>query len=679
MERTPWWRGNLPAETSSFIGREIEVRRLLKLLSDTPLITITGAGGVGKSRIAVKVAEESHDSYADGTWLVEPAGRRDGDLLAHTVAAVLGLREQPPRPRTGMLVEFLADKNLLLVLDACEHLTDACRGLVTEILDAAPRVRVIATSRQALGLPREVPVPIEPFPVPGPGAEERRTNDALRLFLDRAADTVPGRRVTGTDLAAAVRICRRLDGVPLAVELAAGRLRALPAPRLADHLEERFAALPAGPAPAAQRTLRTAIDCCHELCTPAERLLWARLSVFAGTFDTEAVRRVCEDEHLPDASEPLAGLAATSLLARVPGGYRQPDAIREYGRERLARLGDEDRLVRRHRHHYLDLARRADADWYGPRQEEWAARLDAAAADLRLALDSGSPASPACVELSGRLWILWSCLGRLNEGRHYMARSIEAAPAADPGLPRLLWADGCVAVARGELELGRRRAEAALSAALDRGDYTTAGHAQLLLACRSLLVGDLGEVGPAVELVREYFRRGRADTVDEPLALVTVATAHTWRGEFARAVAALEEARRLCDARGERWVRACGDYVLSIARLGLDRVAEAAEAARESLDAKWRFRDAAGVVLALDQLAVIAAVGGDGHRTARLQGAVARLRTTFGLRRSDSRGMSEPGSVAERTARQLLGDEAYDAAFAEGYDDLDSAIAYALA
>ncbi|MER5419260.1 hypothetical protein [Streptosporangium roseum] len=243
--------------------------------------------------------------------------------------------------------------------------------------------------------------------------------------------------------------------------------------------------------------------------------------------------------------------------------------------------------------------------------EEWAARLNFSITDIRLALDSGDPAAPMSIELAGMLRILWSCLGRSSEGRHYTGRSIDAAPVTDPGLPRLRWADGA--------------------------------------------------------------------TVGEPLALVTVAMAATWRGEFTEAVSMLEEVRRLCDARGERWARASGDYVLSIAQLGLGRVAEAAVSARQSLDVKWRFRDATGVALAADQLAVIAAVQGDGYRTARLQGAGVRLRAMFGLREFGSEGMSEPRTVAERTARQLLGDDAYDAAFAEGHDDdPDSAVAYAL-
>ncbi|GII04722.1 ATP-binding protein [Planobispora takensis] len=676
----PWWRGNLPAETSSFIGREAEIRKLIKTLADTPLVTVVGAEGVGKSRIAVKAAEECRDFHLDGAWLVELSGERNGDLLAHTVAAVLGLREESPRPQSEVLVEFLAGKKLLLLLDTCENLLPACRELVTAILAGAPGVRIVATSRQPLGLAEEAVLRVEPFPVPRPGDAAPGENDALRLFLDRARSTTSDPPPDGTALEAAARICRRLDGIPLAIELAAGQVTTMRTEAFAERLESRFTALSANRALISHRqTLRAAIAWACELCTPDERLLWARLSVFAGNFDAEAAVWVCGDEHLPDVPGLLSALVERSLLIRVPGGYRQLDTIREYGREQLVGLHDEERLALRHRYYYLDLARRADRNWYGPDQESWARRLNFSITNLRLALDSDVPSSPMSIELAGTLWILWFCLGRMHEGRYYMKRAIDVAPITDPGLPKLLWADGCVAMAQGDMESGRHRAEMALAAALDWGDYAAAGHAQLRLATRALCVGELEEVAPSIELVREYFRRAQIMTVSEPLALVTAAMAAVWQGDFAKAIDVLEETQRLCDGRGERWARAYGDYVLSIAQLGLGRAEEAEFAARQSLEAKWRLRDTTGVALALEQLAVIAAVRGDGYRTARLQGSGMRLWTTFGLRGFGTESMSEPRTVAERTARQLVGDGTYDAAFAEGHDDdPDAAVAFAL-
>ncbi|MGV9326008.1 hypothetical protein [Streptosporangium sandarakinum] len=788
MEPHPWWRGNLPAEPSRFVGRQAEVTKALKLLADTSSVTITGAAGVGKTRIALRAAAECRDFHPDGAWLVELSGERDGGLLPHAVAAVMGMPERSARPQDDLLVEFLAGKHLLLVLDSCDRLAVACRELAVRIRAEAPGVRLLLTSRRPLGLPHEAVLPVEPFRPPAPRTfaprtpaprtpalrapepwtpeprtpalrapepwtpEQRTppaprtpdqrtpdpwtsapdptdaaTDDALRIFLDRAEAVAPGLVRGEADTGAAERICRLLGGVPLALELAAGQLPAaprsagpllaapsptgsLPTPPpptgslpavpppagplsagsssaespagpvewLADRLEERFEPRPAAHPPFFRpQRLRAVIDWSHELCSPAERLLWARLSVFAGPIDPESARWVCGDERLTGVPDLLAGLAAKGLLTPVPGGYRQPEPVREYGAERLARLGEEARMVRRHRHHHLGLARRAEAGWYGPAQEEWAARLRFSLPDLRRVL--GSPSDPLSAELAGILWILWHCMGRLNEGRRHLGRMIAAAPVADPGLPRLLWADACVAAAQGDPERAHRRAEAALSAALDWSDHAAAGHARLALACHALLTGALGEVRPAVRRAREHFHRAGVMTVGEPLALVVAAIADTWRGEFARAVTTLEEAGRLCEARGELWARAQCDHVLSIARLGLGEADEAARAAGRSLAARWRLRDTAGAAEALGQLAVIASIQGDARRTARLQGAEKRMRGLSGARGPGRESVCEPGTVAERTARQLLGDDAYDAAFAEGCDDdPGSAVLHAL-
>ncbi|MFF0243241.1 ATP-binding protein [Streptosporangium sandarakinum] len=757
MEPHPWWRGNLPAEPNRFVGRQAEVTKALKLLADTSSVTITGAAGVGKTRIALRAAAECRDFHPDGAWLVELSGERDGGLLPHAVAAVMGMPERSARPQDDLLVEFLAGKHLLLILDSCDRLAAACRELAVRIRAEAPGVRLLLTSRRPLGLPHEAVLPVEPFRPPAPrtfaprtpvprSPEQRTpepgtpdpwasapypadaaTDDALRVFLDRAEAVAPGLVTGEAAIGAAERICRLLGGVPLALELAAGHLPAAPRPAgplptvpppagplpaappsarslptlpspagslpagspsagspagpvewLADRLEERFEPRPAAHPPFFRpQRLRAVIDWSHELCSPAERLLWARLSVFAGPIDPESARWVCGDERLNGVPELLAGLAAKGLLTPVPGGYRQPEPVREYGAERLARLGEEARTVRRHRHHHLGLARRAEAGWYGPAQEEWAARLRFSLPDLRRVLDS--PSDPLSAELAGILWIIWHCMGRLNEGRRHLGRVIAAAPVADPGLPRLLWADACVAAAQGDPERAHRRAEAALSAALDWSDHAAAGYARLALACHALLTGALGEVRPAVRRVREHFHRAGVMTVGEPLALVVAAIADTWRGEFARAVTTLEEAGRQCEARGELWARAQCDHVLSIARLGLGEADEAARAAGRSLAARWRLRDTAGAAEALGQLAVIASIQGDARRTARLQGAEKRMRGLSGARGPGRESVCEPGTVAERTARQLLGDDAYDAAFAEGCDDdPGSAVLHAL-
>ncbi|GLW96345.1 hypothetical protein [Microtetraspora sp. NBRC 16547] len=336
-------RGNLPAETSTFLGRDADLAEVERLLRQESLVTLTGVAGVGKTRLALKAAGRLHG----GAWLAELSGERNGALLAHTIGAAIGLREQAARPQGDVLAEHLADRRMLLILDTCEHLIGPCRALVGQILRAAPGVRVLATSREPLGLPGERVHAVRPLPV----TEE--DCDAVRLFRERALAVRPGFECSD----AVVRLCRRLDGVPLALELAARRLRALTAGELLDRIDDRFSLLAGGGRTGRHRTLRTAVGWSHELCTPEERLLWARLSVFGGTFDAEAAADVCADDRLAGVPYLLARLADKSVVIRNGQRFRMLGMMRDYGREWLHEIGEDRVLAHRHREHSLALRR----------------------------------------------------------------------------------------------------------------------------------------------------------------------------------------------------------------------------------------------------------------------------------------------------------------------------------
>ncbi|MEV0967097.1 ATP-binding protein [Microtetraspora glauca] len=336
-------RGNLPAETSTFMGRAEDLAEVGRLLREESLVTLTGVAGVGKTRLALKVAGER----SDGAWLADLSAERNGALLAHTIGAAIGLKEQAARPQEDVLAEHLSGRRMLLILDTCEHLIGPCRALVGQILRAAPDVRVLATSREPLGLPGERVHTVRPLPV----TEE--DCDAVRLFRERARAVRPGFECSD----AVVRLCGRLDGVPLALELAARRLRALTAGELLDRIDDRFSLLAGGGRTARHRTLRTAVGWSHELCTPEERLLWARLSVFGGTFGAEAAADVCSDEQLVNVPDLLARLVDKSVVIRHGQRFRMLDMMRDYGREWLHVLGEERLLARRHREHSLALRR----------------------------------------------------------------------------------------------------------------------------------------------------------------------------------------------------------------------------------------------------------------------------------------------------------------------------------
>ena len=288
-------QGQLPIETTGFVGREAELARLSALLEQARLITVTGPGGVGKSRLALRAAATAAPGFADGVCLVELSALREPGLLVHTVASALGLPEQAQVSHLDAVLAHLCDRHLLLILDTCEHLVDACAMFAEAVIARAPHVTMLATSREPLDVSGENTCPVRPLPVPRHRDGGMSPGSAVDLFIQRASAAVPGFTVTPDDLPELVRLCRRLDGIPLAIELAAVRLRALPLAELARRLDQRLALLTSGHRGSRHRTLRDAISWSHDLCTPVERTMWARLSVFAGPFTMSAAEEVCAD------------------------------------------------------------------------------------------------------------------------------------------------------------------------------------------------------------------------------------------------------------------------------------------------------------------------------------------------------------------------------------------------
>ncbi|MDP9863085.1 MULTISPECIES: ATP-binding protein [Streptosporangium] len=698
MAQTRTRRDNVPAETSSLVGRREELAEIAVLVGRSPLVTLTGGAGVGKTRLAVRTADRLRGSFADGVWVVELSAQQNGDLIGHDIAAALGLREQSARPQPEVLADFVADKRLLLVLDTCDHLTDACAALLRRMLPEAPHARVLATSRRPLGLPGERVLPIEPLAAPGDAGA-----DAVRLFTERAHALVPGLTL---DPAAVARVCRRLDGIPLAIELAARRLRTLSLQQIAERLDDRFELLVGGsPAPLRRhQTLRTAVGWSHELCTAQERLLWARLSVFAGPFDADAARAVCADERLPVL--PLPGLVDRSVLTAEGSRYRMLDTVRDYGGEWLRRLGEEDALTRRHRDHYLAQARRAEAEWSGPHQLRWADWARRELPNLTAALDHDDGS-----DLVTALWFVWCCLGQARRGRHYLERALRRHTRPDPARAKALWVCAWAALGDGDTAEARARAAEAYETAIAAGDPAAAGRARQVAAAAALACGDLDGAGRLAAEAAELSGRAGPDHAGLAAAEVTLAMVSVVRGEPDRAVEVLARQAERCAGRGELWARAQGDHVRSLAELDRGEPGAAEAHARAALEVKWRLGDAVGGALAMDQLAAAAAAGGDGRRAACLLGAARRMRAaaepsrpgppepaaprTPGkgpgaprTRGEDPVGSDGPGPAAahaaavhalvsregaaasrertERRARALVGDAVYDRLFARG-------------
>ena len=435
-------RNNLPAQLSSFIGREGELTEIKQLLADTRLLTLTGAGGCGKTRLALQVAADLLSEYPDGVWLVELAPASDPDIVTQLAAKALSIREEPKRPLMKTLADRLRSKRLLLVLDNCEHLLDACAQLAGTLLKTCSNLRILATSREAIGLPGESIWQVASLTTPEPGTtmspELLCQFEAVRLFTDRAVAVQSRFVLTSTIASAVARICWRLEGIPLAIELAAARMNALSAAQIADRLQDSFDLLSHGKRTALPRhqALRATIDWSYALLTDAEQRLFQRLAVFAGGFDLQAAENVCvaegiEREQILDLLTQV--LAKSLVLVREQDGtthYRMLEPIWQYAQDRLRESGAMPAVQRRHLDYFLRVAQETEPRLLGPEQRLASEELEAGHANLLAALRWAAQNDPeSALKLSNALAWFWERRGYLAEGQEWFKRTIAQSPA----------------------------------------------------------------------------------------------------------------------------------------------------------------------------------------------------------------------------------------------------------
>ncbi len=431
---------NLPAFLTTFIGRKKEQAEIIELISKHRLVTLTGSGGVGKTRLTVKVGEQLLADHGNGVWLAELASLSEPELLPQTVAAVFGLVAQSDIPASEMLVNFLRAKTLLLVLDNCEHLLNACALLADRLLKNCPRLKIIATSREALGIMGEVTYRVPSFQLLDgqPAIEKIREYESIRLFEERGQLVQPDFKLTLENVASVVQICNRLDGIPLAIELAAGRVNIFSPEQIAIQLNECFRILTGGSRTALprQQTMRASMDWSWDLLTDPERLLLQRLSVFAGGWTLEAAEFVCNGAGLEmnRVSEGLIQLAEKSLVmvdqgSGSAGRYHLLDTIRQYAGEKLSEAGEGMAVRDRHLEYFLGLAERAEAELTGPRQATWLKRLDDELDNIRAALEwSLKGDAQGGLRLASALMRYWPAYN-INEGVGWLAQLLRQ-PAA---------------------------------------------------------------------------------------------------------------------------------------------------------------------------------------------------------------------------------------------------------
>lgn len=410
LEGTP---NNLAQQLNSFIGRQREMTEIKEMLASNRLVTLLGMGGIGKSRLSTQLAADVLDDFPDGVWFVELAALTDPNFVPQAVASVLGVKEEAGRPVVEALSNYVRDRQLLIVLDNCEQVVSGCADLAKRLLQAGARVKVLASSRDYLQVAGETTYQLPTLSIPSVqqkvDIDSLIQHEAVRLFVDRASAARQGFSLNTTNATAVVDICRRLDGIPLAIELAAARVRALPVDTIAARLSDRFRLLVTGDQTVLprQRTLRALIDWSYDLLTDGERTLFQRLSVFAGGWMLEAAEAVCADDGLPesDVLDLLTHLVEKSLVVlEVNGRYRMLDTVRHYAQEKLAERGNENETAARARHFefFLALAEAARPELAGPAQGVWLSRLDLDHENL-LSANAWSESSANAGELGLRL------------------------------------------------------------------------------------------------------------------------------------------------------------------------------------------------------------------------------------------------------------------------------------
>ncbi len=679
--------GELPAEVTGFVGRQRELAVLDGLLGTARLVTVTGPGGVGKTRVALRAAAKGRGQFADGICLAELGGLHDPDLLPHTVATCLGLPGRDTGSQADAIVDYLRGRQLLLILDSCEHLIGACAKLAEPVLRYAAQVTILATSRQPMNVRGEHCCPVPPLPVPEPEASRGSASrgsasrggrgDAVELFAQRAAAASPGFAVTPANRREVIQLCGRLDGIPLAIELAAVQLRTLTLPQLNSRLEHRFGLLTSGRRGALphQQTLRATTRWSYDLCSAAEQLLWARLSVFAGSFDLAAAEAVCAGGPLAreDILPTLIGLVDKSVVLRTEedaGRYWLLDTIREFGAERLAERdrADADRTMDRHIGYFRAMAgefgRHAKDDDQLQRYHLLRREHPDLRAALGYALDRPGRAGEAA-RLAADLRAYWEISGLLREGKHWLTKILLQFPGPSPERAWLLLTRGVLGTLQGELGEAVADLELSTPMAHEHGEVLACalGHAYLCLAF--VFSGRHAEAAATGAVAAE-----RLQAIDHFSGLVSLdihmGYLHLLSGELDAAIERCDQGlRRLGDSQ-ERWASGYLQIITALALFFQGKDAESAAAACASLEKKHELGDIVGTAYCLEALGMLALRQQRCERTAWLMGAADVLWERAGQRLGGTAIMEELHQQAVKGAQEALGDDRYAALFRDG-------------
>jgi predicted ATPase/class 3 adenylate cyclase len=675
LEATP---NNLPQQVSSFIGREHVLAEVKGLLGNTRLLTLLGVGGLGKTRLSLQVGADVMDDYPDGVWFVELAPLADARLVPQAVASALGVKEEPGRPVQEALVKHIHDRQLLLILDNCEHLSQACAELAKALLQAGPQVKVLASSRESLHVAGETTFPVPPLSVPqlhrSMTVAALKQYEAVRLFSDRAVAAQPVFQVTDQNATAVAEICHRLDGIPLALELAAARVRTLPVEAIAARLSDRFRLLTGGYRTSLprQQTLRACIDWSYDLLSATEQALLRRLAVFAGGWTLEAAEKVGADGEVEtrDVLDLLTHLGEKSLVQLAAEGarYRLLETVRQYAKERLNAADEKTQTRTRHLAFYLELAEEAMPHLMGPEQGAWLSQLDVERENVLAAhtwCDRAERGAEFGLRLlcAGRVYWITRGLGAL--GQRMTAEALGRPRAMERNLLRCraLDAAGYLGYFMGRYGEAQAYEEESLAIAREIGDkdqivaaLTLLGAVSLAQENRSAARGHLEE---SLVLAREL-----GDTLRLEQALTVLAELHRIEGDLDAAEPLYEEALALNRQQGAGSNIAVN--LLNVAMVAIGR--GSGDRARRILLEAVAIADKIGSKpagrAALDVAAGLAALLVEWERAARLYGAAQAQLEETGIRRETADEAFLAPLIAK--VREALGEAAFVVAEAGG-------------
>jgi predicted ATPase/class 3 adenylate cyclase len=682
---------NLPLQLTSFVGREDEIAEVRSLLDRTRLLTLTGAGGTGKTRLALQVASEALTEYQDGAFFADLSSLTDPVLVPSALAEALGVPEVPGSDILEAVKDHLRDKELLLIVDNFEQVAEAGR-VVEDLLTEAAKLRVIVTSRFVLSLRGEQEYPVSPLEPPDP---ERLPDlltlgrfEAVRLFTERAMAVRPMFRVTAENAPAVAEITARLDGLPLAIELAATRTKLLTPQQILPRLEKRLSILTSGvrTLPQRQRTLRDAIAWSHDLLDDPERRLFARLSVFSGGWTLESAEAVCDPEGLGlDALDGLTSLVDKSLIRWAEPDQGQPrfsmlETLREFGLEQLASGGDRDTVLRGHGEHFLGLAVEAESHITAGDQGEWLDRCDREHANIRAAfrwaIDAGE--ADRAQEAAGALWRFWQQRGHLAEGRRWLEEVLAMSPAGGPTpwLAKALAGAGGIAWWQNDREAARTFYERALAIERELGDPARVAEALYNEAFVVAAEDDLESAARLFDESLELFR-GVGDEPGVARVLAMLVMRDALAGEWDAVIARMEEAVAIWRRLGDRLQLGFNLVWLAFAYGRAGRREDARSAALEALEVFREADNPTGIALAFLALAFLATWEGRHEDAIRLAGALESLRRRTGGGPPPGFGGMLEGDPADE-ARANLPEEAARRAWEEGLaSSVDQAVAVA--